>query len=376
MIRRLQDLTIGQKRAIWAWGFLALPVVFYVGHPLLSDRGGVSRVVHQLEHRRAGWNTSASPTMRGSRRTPPFWKVIGNTFAYLGLGVPISMLLSFVVAYFLDRVRFGHGLLRALYFVPHLTTAVAMAWVWRWFYQPSPVGAFNVWLTDLGFGQMPFLRSTTQALPAVLAPAIWAGIGFQIVIFLAGLKAIPRTYYEAAAIDGAGAWRVLFEVTLPLLRPTIVFLVVTSSIAYLRIFDYVYAMTNGQGGPLDATKPLVLKIFETAFTHFEMGYAATQTVDPVRDPARHLAPAAQGAAQPMTGKMAPGSVIAWTLLFLGGSRHGDSVRLHAGRVLQAATTRSTSCRCCRASRRSTTTGACSSARASRAGSAIRCWSAP
>ena len=69
---------------------------------------------------------------------PAFWKVIGNTFAYLGLGVPISMLLSFVIAYFLDRVRFGHGLLRALYFVPHLTTAVAMAWVWRWFYQPPP----------------------------------------------------------------------------------------------------------------------------------------------------------------------------------------------------------------------------------------------
>jgi multiple sugar transport system permease protein len=207
---------------------------------------------------------------------PAFWKVIGNTFAYLGLGVPISLLLSFVIAYFLDRVRFGHGLLRALYFLPHLTTAVAMAWVW--FYQPPPVGAFNVWLTGLGFGQMPFLRSTTQALPAVLAPAIWAGIGFQIVIFLAGVKAIPRTYYEAAAIDGAGAWRVLFEITLPSLRPTIVFLVVTSSIAYLRIFDYVYAMTNGQGGPLDATKPLVLKIFETAFTHFEMGYAATQTV--------------------------------------------------------------------------------------------------
>ena len=277
MIRRLQDLTIGEKRAIWAWGFLALPVVFYA----------TIRFYPTLEAFRASftnWNIVGRMEYIGLAnyvrlvQDPAFWKVIGNTFAYLGLGVPISMLLSFVIAYYLDRVRFGHGLLRALYFIPHLTTAVAMAWVWRWFYQPPPVGAFNVWLAALGFDQMPFLRSTTQALPAVLAPAIWAGIGFQIVIFMAGLKAIPRTYYEAAAIDGAGAWRVLFEVTLPLLRPTIVFLVVTSSIAYLRIFDYVYAMTNGQGGPLDATKPLVLKIFETAFTHFEMGYAATQTI--------------------------------------------------------------------------------------------------
>jgi len=277
VIRRRQELTIGQKRAVSAWVFLALPIVFFVG----------IRFYPAAEAFRASftnWNIVGRMEFIGLAnyarlvQDPAFWKVIGNTFAYLGLGVPISMLLSFVIAYFLERVRFGHGLLRALYFVPHLTTAVAMAWVWRWFYQPPPIGAFNVWLGSLNFGQMPFLRSTTQALPAVLAPAIWAGIGFQIVVFLAGLKAIPRTYYEAAAIDGAGAWRVLFEVTLPMLRPTIVFLVVTSSIAYLRIFDYVYAMTNGQGGPLDATKPLVLKIFETAFTHFEMGYAATQTV--------------------------------------------------------------------------------------------------
>ena len=277
MIRRLHDLTIGQNRALWAWGFLVLPVVFYV----------TIRFYPTAEAFRASftnWNIVGRMEYIGLAnyarlaQDPAFWKVIGNTFAYLGLGVSISMLLSFVIAYFLDRVRFGHGLLRALYFIPHLTTAVAMAWVWRWFYQPPPIGAFNVWLVDLGFSQMPFLRSTTQALPAVLAPAIWAGIGFQIVIFLAGLKAIPRTYYEAAAIDGAGAWRVLFEVTLPLLRATLVFLVVTSSIAYLRIFDYVYAMTNGQGGPLDATKPLVLMIFETAFKNFEMGYAATQTI--------------------------------------------------------------------------------------------------
>jgi multiple sugar transport system permease protein len=273
----LRDLTIRQKRALWAWAFLALPVAFYVAIRFYPT-------VEALLASFTNWNIVGRMEYIGAAnyarlvRDPLFWKVIGNTFLYLALGVPISMLLAFVVAYYLDRVRFGHGLLRALYFIPHLTTAVAMAWVWRWFYQPPPVGVFNVWLTELGLSSLPFLRSTTQALPAVLAPAIWAGIGFQVVIFLAGLKAIPRNYYEAAAIDGAGAWRVLFEVTLPLLRPAIVFLVVTSSIAYLRIFDYVYAMTSGQGGPLDATKPLVLMIFDTAFKQFDMGYAAAQTV--------------------------------------------------------------------------------------------------
>lgn len=270
-------LTLGEKRALWAWAFLALPVLFYVAIRFYPT-------AEALRASFTNWNIVGRMEWIGAANyarlvhDPLFWRVIGNTFLYLGLGVPISLLLSFVIAYYLDRVRFGHGLLRALYFIPHLTTAVAMAWVWRWFYQPPPVGVFNVWLTELGFASMPFLRSTTQALPAVLAPAIWAGIGFQVVIFLAGLKAIPRTYYEAAAIDGAGAWRVLFEVTIPLLRPTIVFLVVTSSIAYLRIFDYVYAMTSGQGGPLDTTKPLVLMIFDTAFKQFDMGYAAAQTV--------------------------------------------------------------------------------------------------
>jgi multiple sugar transport system permease protein len=203
---------------------------------------------------------------------------MGNTVQYLVLGVAVSLALAFVVAYYLDRVRVGHALLRGLYFVPHVTTAVAMAWVWRWLYQPVPIGAFNGLLVWLGLPQQPFLRSTEQALYAVLAPAIWAGLGFQVVIFLAGLKAIPQEYYEAAAIDGAGAWQSLVDITLPLLRPTIVFLVVVSSIAFLRIFDYVYGLTSGQGGPLDATKPLVLKIYETAFGHFQMGYAAAQTV--------------------------------------------------------------------------------------------------
>jgi multiple sugar transport system permease protein len=195
------------------------------------------------------------------------------------LGLPISLALSFIIAFWLDRVQSGHGLLRALYFLPHLTTATAMAWVWRWFYQPAPVGLFNAWLSALSLPQQPFLRSTAQALPAVLVPAVWAAIGFQVIIFLAGLKAIPRSYYEAAAIDGAGGAQVLREITLPLLLPSFVFLFVTTSIGLLRIFDQVYNMTaGGNGGPLNSTKPLVLSIYQSAFASMQMGYASAQTV--------------------------------------------------------------------------------------------------
>jgi multiple sugar transport system permease protein len=154
-----------------------------------------------------------------------------------------------------------------------------MAWVWKWLYQPLPIGYFNMMLSLVGLAQQPFLRSTEQALPAVLAVAIWAGIGFNVVIFLAGLRAIPETYYEAARIDGVSRTRILWEITLPLLRPTLIFLVVISSIGFLRIFDQVFNMTtDGDGGPLNSTTPMVLYIYRTAFKTFQMGYASAQTV--------------------------------------------------------------------------------------------------
>ena len=274
----MTTMTLERKRAIWAWGFLAVPVVFYVVirfYPTLN-----AFVISFTD-----WNLVGERTFVGIEnyirlaQDPVFWKVMVNTLLYGVIGLPVSIVFAFVVAYYLDQVRFMHGFLRALYFIPFLTTAAAMGWVWRWFYQPVPVGVFNLILVEFGFGQQPFLRSTTQALPAVLAPAVWAGLGFQIVIFLAGLRAIPSSYYEAAKIDGAGPWRILWEITIPLLRPTIVFLVVISTIGFLRIFDQVFNITTqGDGGPLNSTKPIVLYIYESAFDSFDMGYATAQTV--------------------------------------------------------------------------------------------------
>ena len=271
-------LTIGTKRAMWAWAFLAVPVVFYV---VIRFYPTFNAFIISF----TDWNLISPKAFVGVANyvelagEPVFWKVLLNTLLYGLIGLPVSMVLAFVVAYYLDQVRFMHGFLRALYFLPFLTTAAAMAWVWRWFYQPVPVGVFNLILVEIGFAQQPFLRSTTQALPAVLAPAVWAGLGFQIVIFLAGLRAIPGSYYEAARIDGAGAWRILHEITIPLLRPTIVFLVVISTICFLRIFDHVFNITfQGDGGPLNATKPMVLYIYDSAFRSSRMGYATAQTV--------------------------------------------------------------------------------------------------
>ncbi len=271
-------MSLGQKQLIWAWGFLAVPLLFYTVIRFWPTLQAFYLSVMDWSIMRPAVFVGLDNYKR-LLADPLFWQVFRNTFTYLILGTPISLLISFVVAYYLDRVRFMHTFIRALYFLPFLTTAAAMAWVWRWFYQPVPIGVINDLLAAFGIPQQPFLRSTSQALPAVLAPAIWAGLGFQVIIFLAGLRAIPATYYEAARIDGLSEGAILRKITLPLLKPTLVFLVVFSSIGFLRIFDQVYNInTNDPGGPLNSTKPLVLMIYQTAFSSYEMGYAAAQTV--------------------------------------------------------------------------------------------------
>lgn len=271
-------LSLARRQAIWAWIFLAIPIAFY----------GLIRFYPTAQAfwlSLTDWDLMSKPEFIGLDNyremfaDPVFWKVFKNTFLYLIIGTPISLILSFAIAYYLDKTRFLHSFLRALYFVPYITTAAAMAWVWRWFYQPAPTGVINDLLASFGISQIQFLKSTTMALPSILVTAIWAGLGFQIIIFLAGLRAIPTTYYEAARIDGLGEGAILRRITLPLLKPTMVFLVVFSSIGFLRIFDQVYNMTtNDPGGPLNSTKPLVLLIYQTAFSSYDMGYAAAQTV--------------------------------------------------------------------------------------------------
>ncbi len=276
--RAAYGLTLQGRKVRWAWTFLALPILFYAWIRFYPTLSAFWMSLHQ-------WDLLRPPVFIGLENfqrlfaDPVFWKVFGNTFTYLLIGAPVSLVLSFVIAWYLDRVRFMHGFIRALYFLPFLTTAAAIAWVWRWFYQPIPVGLINGFLSHLGLPAQQFLRSPSQALPSIMVTGIWAGLGFQIIIFLAGLRAIPSTYYEAARIDGLGEWAILRKITLPLLKPTMVFLVVFSSIGFLRIFDQVFNMThNDPGGPLNSTKPLVLLIYQTAFNSFQMGYAAAQTV--------------------------------------------------------------------------------------------------
>lgn len=276
---RFNELSIAKKKAVWAYIFLFVPLIFYLViriYPAFS-----SFYISFTD-----WDIVSSKKQfiglenyQSMVNDPVFLKTLGNTFRYVIFGLPVNLVLSFIIAYNLNKLKHGLGFFRILYFIPYMTSLVAVSWVWRWLYQPLPLGFFNNLFGFFGLKQQPFLQSTSQALPSILALTIWVEIGFQVIIFLAGLKAVPEFLYEAADIDGADNWQKLSKITIPLLRPTIIFLVVMGTIKYLRIFTQVYTMTfQGEGGPLNSTKPLVLYIYNSAFRRFDMGYASAMTV--------------------------------------------------------------------------------------------------
>ncbi|MCF7942484.1 MAG: sugar ABC transporter permease [Spirochaetia bacterium] len=271
--------SLERTKRVWAYLFLILPIIFYV---LIRFYPTFYAFYLSLTN----WDIVSKDKQfiglenyRNIMQDQVFWKTLSNTGKYVLFGLPVSLLLGFSLAYHIDKAGRGEGFFKAVYFIPYITSMVAVAWVWRWLYQPAPIGVFNKILISIGLPQQQFLFSQSQALFSILATTIWADVGFQMIIFLAGIKGISVQYYEAAEIDGANSRDKLFRITLPLLKPTIVFLIVTGTIRYLRIFTQVLNMTyQGEGGPLNSTKPLVLYIYNSAFRSFDMGYASAMTV--------------------------------------------------------------------------------------------------
>ena len=203
---------------------------------------------------------------------PVFRTVLLNTSAYVLGTVPLRTVLALFVAIALNQQLHGMSLFRAAFFLPTITSAVAAATVWRWIYEPN-FGLLNSLLYAIGVQHPPtWLSSTAWAMPALILLGIWQGLGFQMVIFLAGLQGIPTHLYEAAAIDGAGWWARFRYVTLPLISPTTFFVLIISVIGSYQVFDQAFVLT--EGGPGYATTTLVYYIYEYAFQFFKMGYAA------------------------------------------------------------------------------------------------------
>lgn len=201
---------------------------------------------------------------------PDFWQVIGNTLYFtIGSVIP-SLAIPLGLAVLLNRSFSLRGFLRTAYFIPSITSLVAVGLGWRWIFQTD--GPLNALLNTLGFDSISWLASQTWAMPVLILLTTWKQLGFNMVVFLAGLQAIPIQRYEAAELDGANDWQQFWHVTLPGLQPTLVFATVTTAIFTLRSFEQVYVITGG--GPLNSTNILVYYIYEQAFALFDFGYAA------------------------------------------------------------------------------------------------------
>jgi len=207
---------------------------------------------------------------------PSFWNSIRITMYFALLTVPILIILGLAAALLFNtnRVKFS-SFFKAVWFAPVVTMSVAAAIVWEWLYQPQ-FGIINYIFSLVGLPKQAWLLDKDLALLSIAIMNIWQQVGFSVVILLAGLQSIPKIYYEAGIIDGATRFDCLRYITLPLLKPTTLFVLIIVTIRALRIFDQVYVMTGG--GPLDSTRVAVLYIYESGFTFQRAGYASAMAM--------------------------------------------------------------------------------------------------
>lgn len=205
-----------------------------------------------------------------------FWRALVNTVAYVGFTVPVSVALGLGVALLIESVSRGQAFWRAVYFLPVTATLLAMALVWEFMFHPT-VGLVNQALGLVGVAPRNWLQDPALALPSIAAIGVWQAVGLNMILFLAGLKAIPRDLYDAAAVDGAdGAWEKFRRVTWPMLGPAMVFVVAITAIRSFQVFDTVQVLTDG--GPEKATSVLLHRMYQEGFAFLRSGYAAALTM--------------------------------------------------------------------------------------------------
>jgi multiple sugar transport system permease protein len=258
------------QEALTAWAFLAPSFL----HLLLFSVGPIAFSLYLSVHE---WNLVEPQrpfvglaNYRELAGDGGFWVAVRNTALYV-LFVPIAVVLALALALLTNRRFRGAHLLRAAFFLPYITSFVAISLVWKWMFEPE-VGLLNTLLARVGVAPLPFLGSPATALPSLMLMSVWLYAGYMMVIFLAGLQNIPESLYESARIDGARRWQRFRHITLPQLKPTTLFVLVTMVIFMFQVFTAVYVMT--EGGPLHATDVIVYHIYRNAWEYLRLGYAS------------------------------------------------------------------------------------------------------
>ncbi|MCB0107145.1 MAG: sugar ABC transporter permease [Caldilineaceae bacterium] len=193
-----------------------------------------------------------------------------NTLIYVVVIVPAITAVSLILAVLGNQARRGRSLFRTIFFIPTITPVVVTSMLWVWLYEPT--GGVNQLLKLINIKGPNWLFDPVTALPAIMIMTIWGAVGYYMIIFLAGLAEIPQVFYEAAKVDGATSWHTFWHITIPLLRNSMIFVVVTLTIAAFQVFTQVFIMTRG--GPMNSTQTVQMVVYRYAFSDFQMGYAS------------------------------------------------------------------------------------------------------
>lgn len=264
----------GWRNALIGWSFILPNLIGFVAITLVP-------VIAVFALSFASWDGYNPPSWVGLKNFRRLFKddatmtALHNTVYYAVGHVPLTMLAALGLALLLNRKMRGVAFFRAIAFFPYITSLVAVAIVWNMLFNPQfgPVNQFLGWFGVHGPG---WTTSTTWAMPAVIVTSVWRDMGYYMILFLAGLQAIPKELYEAAEVDGANAWQRLRAVTLPGLRPTTFLVLILLTVQSFKVFDLIYVMT--QGGPGDATLVLSQQIYQTGIVDGEYGYASAISV--------------------------------------------------------------------------------------------------
>ena len=208
-------------------------------------------------------------------KDPAFIASLENTLKYVVIAAPLNIILTLPIALALNQIKRFKAFFRAIYFMPAIASLVAVVLVWRYLLDPQ-AGLINGMLAALGIQGHAWLGEPEYALYAMIALSVWQDMGYNVIVFLAGLQTIPDTFYEAAMVDGANSWQRFRYITLPLLSRTTMFVLVLTTISYMQVFVPMAVMT--QGGPLNSTRTIVLHIWNQAFQYLKMGYASALSV--------------------------------------------------------------------------------------------------
>lgn len=209
-------------------------------------------------------------------QTDPFFRnALENTLKYAIVAVPLNIVFSLPIALGLNQIERLRALFRTAFFMPVVASAVAVSLLWNTIYAPQ-VGWLNAFLDQVGLEGQPWLGDPSLALWSVLVAAVWQDLGYNILVFLAGLQGIPDDFYDAAKVDGAGAWQRFRGITLPLLQRTTALVLVLTMISYLQEFTHIQVMTSG--GPIHSSETMVLYIYMKAFEDLQMGYASAMSM--------------------------------------------------------------------------------------------------